>query len=186
MNFIDIILIGIGLAMDCFAVSVCYGLLAKKIQWKYLLRMAAFFGGFQALMPVIGWLAGLAFKDYIAQFDHWIAMALLGAIGLKMVIGALKKKDDAPCIQFHKLSVLLSLSIATSIDALIIGVGFAFLQVNIWIAIAIIGLISAAFTIFGSLLGKKYGKLLGSKAELIGGFVLIAIGIKILIEHLFF
>lgn len=186
MNVFDLIIIGIGLAMDCFAVSVCYGLLSKKLQWKYLLRMALFFGGFQALMPVIGWLIGMAFQDYIAQFDHWIAFALLGAIGAKMIVGAIKKKDDTPCIQFHKLSVLLSLSVATSIDALIIGMGFAFLQVNIWLAVGIIGITSAGFTILGSVLGKKYGKFLGSKAEIVGGAVLLGIGIKILVEHLFF
>jgi putative Mn2+ efflux pump MntP len=186
MNVFDIILIGIGLAMDCFAVSICFGLLSKKLQWKYVLRLAAFFGGFQAGMPILGWLIGMAFKDYIAQFDHWIAFALLGAIGIKMIIGAINKKDDTPCIQFNRLSVLLSLSIATSIDALIIGMGFAFLQVNIWLAIGIIGIISAGFTILGSVLGKKYGKYLGKRAEIVGGIVLVAIGIKILLEHMLF
>ena len=184
MSIIDLILIGIGLAMDCFAVSICYGLLAKKTEWNRILRLALFFGGFQAAMPVIGWLIGTTFKEYIATFDHWIAFGMLGFIGLKMVIEAIRKKEDTPCIQFNKITVLLSLSVATSIDALIVGMGFAFLKVNIWIAITIIGMISAAFTIFGSLLGKRYGRYLGKRAELIGGLVLIAIGTKILLEHI--
>lgn len=184
MNIVDLLLIGIGLAMDCFAVSICYGLLSKKPKWKHILRMALFFGGFQALMPVIGWLIGLTFKNYIVNFDHWIAFALLGFIGIKMIVEAIRKTDDTPCIQFNKLSVLLSLSIATSIDALIVGLGFAFLKVHILVAVVIIGLVSAAFTIIGVLLGKRYGKFLGKKAEIIGGLVLLGIGTKILLEHL--
>lgn len=184
MGILDLILIGIGLAMDCFAVSICYGLLADKPRWKHILRMALFFGGFQAMMPVLGWLIGLTFKNYIARFDHWIAFSLLGFIGIKMIVEAIRKTDDTPCIQFNKLSVLFSLAVATSIDALIIGMGFAFLKVHILIAVSIIGLISAAFTITGVFLGKRYGKYLGKRAEIIGGAVLLGIGIKILLEHL--
>jgi manganese efflux pump family protein len=184
VGFPDILLIAAGLAMDCFAVSVCYGFLAKKWQWKKVIRMALFFGGFQAAMPVIGWLIGLAFEDFIASVDHWIAMGLLGGIGLKMIIESIRKRDDSCCIQFEKITVLLSLALATSIDALIVGMGFAFLKVNILVAVVTIGLVSAAFTFAGVALGKRYGKWLGKKAEIIGGVVLIGIGIKILLEHL--
>jgi putative Mn2+ efflux pump MntP len=185
MDLLDILLIAVGLAMDCFAVSVCYGFMSKQMRWKRILRMALFFGGFQALMPVIGWLVGLAFKDMISQVDHWIAFGLLGAIGLKMLIEAIRKKDDSCCIQFEKITVLLSLAVATSIDALIIGIGFAFLKVNIVLAVIVIGMISAGFTILGVTLGKRFGRFLGKKAEIIGGIVLIGIGVKILLEHLF-
>lgn len=184
MGIFDLILIAIGLAMDCFAVSVCYGLLTLNPKWKHILRMALFFGGFQAIMPVIGWLIGLTFKDYISSIDHWIAFALLGFIGIKMIVEAIRKDENTPGIQFDKLTVLLSLSVATSIDALIIGMGFAFLKVHILLAILIIGLVSAAFTITGVFLGKRYGKFLGKKAEIVGGIVLLGIGLKILIEHL--
>jgi putative Mn2+ efflux pump MntP len=183
VGILDILLIAVGLAMDCFAVSVCYGFLAGKLQWKYIIRMALFFGGFQAAMPVIGWLIGLSFAGFISQVDHWIAFALLGFIGIKMIVEAVRKKEEG-CIQFHKLTVLLSLSLATSIDALIVGMGFAFLKVNIGLAVLVIGLTSAAFTFLGVGLGKRYGKWLGKKAEIIGGVVLLGIGIKILLEHL--
>jgi putative Mn2+ efflux pump MntP len=146
--------------------------------------MALFFGGFQAMMPVIGWLIGLTFKEYISSIDHWIAFSLLGFIGIKMIVEAIRKDENTPCIQFEKLTVLLSLSVATSIDALIVGMGFAFLKVHILMAIALIGLISAAFTILGVFLGKRYGKFLGRRAEITGGVVLLGIGLKILLEHL--
>lgn len=184
MKLIDLLLIGVGLAMDCFAVAICYGFLSERFKWKYIIRLAVFFGGFQALMPVIGWLIGLAFIDLISQIDHWIAFALLGFIGVKMLVEALRKKDESTGVQFDRLVVLLSLSLATSIDALIVGMSFAFLQVNILEAVLIIGVISVLFTLLGVGLGKRYGKLLGKKAEIIGGVVLIGIGIKILIEHL--
>lgn len=171
--------------MDCFAVSICYGFLAKKIRWKPVLRMALFFGGFQAVMPLIGWLVGLSMKNLISEVDHWIAFGLLGFIGIKMIVEAIRKKEGAECIQFNKISVLLSLSLATSIDALIVGMSFALLAVNIVMAVLIIGLTAAVFTVAGIIMGKRYGWLLGKKAEITGGIVLIGIGAKILIEHLF-
>jgi manganese efflux pump family protein len=184
LRILDLLLIAIGLAMDCFAVSICYGFLSKKLQWKLVLRMALFFGGFQALMPVIGWMVGLSMKDLISEVDHWIAFGLLGVIGLKMIMEALRKKDGAECIQFNKLTVLISLSLATSIDALIVGMSFAILDMNIVLAITIIGLTSAVFTLIGIGMGKRYGSVLGKKAEIMGGIVLIGIGVKILLEHL--
>jgi manganese efflux pump family protein len=186
MGILDIILIGIGLAMDCFAVSICYGFLSKKLRWKLVLRMALFFGGFQALMPVVGWLLGLTMKDFISQIDHWIAFGLLGFIGLKMIVEAIRKKEGAPCIQFDRIMVLLGLALATSIDALIVGLSFAFLHTKIILATTIIGFTSFVFTLAGIYLGKRYGAVLGKRAEIAGGIVLIGIGIKILIEHLFF
>lgn len=185
MSVLDIVLIGIGLAMDCFAVAICYGLATDKPRWSGILRMAAFFGGFQGLMPLIGWLAGLTFKSYMASIDHWIAFSLLGFIGLKMIVEALRKKQDAESgLSYEKLSVLVSLSIATSIDALIIGMGFAFLEIHILTAVLLIALISAIFTVIGVFLGKRFGKFLGKKAEILGGVVLLGIGLKILLEHL--
>jgi manganese efflux pump family protein len=184
LGILDIILIAIGLAMDCFAVSICYGFLSKKLRWKLVFRMALFFGGFQAVMPVIGWLIGLSMKDLISEVDHWIAFGLLGIIGIKMIIEGIRNKDGDKCRQFNKWSVLLSLSFATSIDALIVGMSFAVLEVNILLAIAIIGFASFVFTIIGILAGKRFGGLLEKKAEIMGGIVLIGIGLKILLEHL--
>lgn len=185
MGYPDIILIGIGLAMDCFAVAICYGMTCAKPRWSRVLRMAAFFGGFQGLMPVVGWLAGISLKSSIAAIDHWIAFGLLGFIGIKMVVEALRhKEEDDNGVRYEQLRVLISLSIATSIDALIVGLGFAFLEVHILGAVLIIGLISALFTVIGIFIGKNVGKFLRKKAEIVGGVVLLGIGLKILLEHL--
>ena len=188
MGYLELLLIGVGLAMDAFAVSICKGLNMKTINKKHCFIIALFFGGFQALM-----LAGIQFEHYIKAFDHWIAFVLLVVIGGHMVVEVLRGEDeeDEVCLcaaeaseEHLDIKELFLLAIATSIDALAVGVTFAFLQVNIVPAIIIIGsvtfVISAAGVFIGNIFGSKYK----SRAELAGGIILILLGIKILLEHL--
>jgi manganese efflux pump family protein len=183
MGIPEIILIGVGLAMDCFAVCISCSLVQRDIKTSEALKIAFFFGFFQAIMPVAGWLLGLTFKDLIADFDHWIAFGILGAIGLKMIIEAFKKENKQE-LNITKFWVLISLSVATSIDAMIVGISFAFLELNILLTVSIIGFVTFIISLAGIYLGKKFTFISGKKAEIIGGIVLIGIGIKILIEHL--
>lgn len=183
MNIFEIILIGLGLAMDCFAVSLSCSMGRCKINKLQALKIAFFFGLFQALMPVIGWLLGLSFKNLISEFDHWMAFGILGAIGIKMIIEAFKKEEEKN-IKITRLWVLAGLSLATSIDALIVGITFAFLEFNILLTVGIIGLVTFIISLTGIYIGKKFNFINAKKAEIIGGLVLIAIGIKILVEHL--
>ncbi len=183
MSLIEIILISIGLAMDCLAVSISCSVIRKEIRFIEALRIGIFFGFFQAIMPVLGWLLGLSFKEYILVFDHWIAFGLLGIIGLKMIIESLKKTDKKE-FNVTNFWVIITLSVATSIDAMIIGISFAFLNVNILKTVIIIGIITLFISMVGFRMGKSLGSLFGRRAELIGGLVLIGIGAKILIEHL--
>jgi manganese efflux pump family protein len=184
MGIADLILIAIGLAMDCFAVAICFGVLSKKIRWNLLFRMALLFGGFQAVMPVFGWLAGLSVESLMASIDHWIAFGLLSIIGAKMIIEGIRTKPGDACRQFDKWTVMISLAFATSIDALVVGMSFALLDVHMLPAILAIGIASFLLTIAGAIAGQRFGKLLGKKAEIAGGIVLIAMGVKILAEHL--
>ncbi len=184
MKTISIILIAFGLAMDAFAVSVASGFIIKKLKFRQAFKIAFSFGGFQAIMPVLGWLAGLSIKGYIEQFDHWIAFALLGFIGGKMIYESFKIEKKEKSIDPLKFAVLLTLSIATSIDALAIGLTFAVLKVSIWTPIIIIGVITFILSLLGVYVGNRFGHFFEKKIEFIGGVVLIAIGIKILIEHL--
>ncbi len=183
MNLLTIMLIALSLAMDAFAVSISSGVSIKKQRFNHALRIALFFGAFQAIMPLIGWLTGLKLKDFISGFDHWVAFGLLFFIGLKMIYESTKleveKKDGPPSIY-----LLLLLSIATSIDALAIGFSFALLEVSIITPILIIGTITFILSFLGVLVGNKIGHLFESKMEFIGGLVIIFIGFKILIEHL--
>ncbi len=183
MSLLEIILIGIGLAMDCFAVAVSWSVIKKEIQFFEALKIGIYFGFFQAIMPVVGWGLGLSFKEYILAFDHWIAFGTLGIIGLKMVIESFKTSDKKE-INVMNFWLIISLSIATSIDALIVGVSFAFLNVNIIETVSIIGIITLFMSMVGFRMGKSLGSVFGRRAELIGGLVLIGIGTKILIEHL--
>lgn len=184
MGIGELLLIGIGLSMDAFAASVCQGLKMRKISPKQTLIIALFFGGFQALMPLIGWVLGKQFETYITSIDHWIAFVLLAFIGGKMVFDALKQedgdKDDSP---FSVREIFL-LAIATSIDALAVGITFAFLQTNIWVSISIIGCTTFLLSAVGVFIGHKFGAKHKNKAELAGGIILILIGLKILLEHL--
>ena len=185
---LTVFLTGIGLSMDAFAVAICKGLKMQKLNYKQMGLIALFFGGFQALMPLIGWLLGNSFKDYIESFDHWVAFGLLLFIGGKMAIEAFKKDDNECCCGCFDIKELLIMAIATSIDALAVGIAFAIDGIDtlpqILLSILIIGLTTFVLSAFGVLLGHKFGAVYKSKAELAGGIILILIGTKILLEHL--
>lgn len=186
MDFLSIIIIGTGLAMDCFAVSIGKGMCLKKIKWKKAFRMAFLFGFFQAFMPLIGYFGGLSFAKFINTFDHWIAFILLGFIGIKMFIEGLKPIDPHCEVKSSpfKWKVLFTLSIATSIDALATGIVFVPYPDKIWVAISTIGSISLIFSIIGLNLGFHFKRKFKFNVEIIGGIILFGIGLKILIEHL--
>ena len=191
MPVTEIFLIGVGLSMDAFAVSVCKGLNMRRLNLRHALVIALFFGGFQALMPFIGWLLGKQFESYITSFDHWIVFVLLAFIGGKMIVEAvreMKSGDDCETCKTgaEKLDLkeLTALAIATSIDALAVGITFAFLSVNIAEAVSIIGVTTFLFSIAGVWLGNRFGSKYKAKAELAGGVILVLIGVKILLEHL--
>lgn len=183
MGFIQLIFMSVGLAMDACAVSICKGLKMKKVDYRYAVIIATFFGGFQGLMPLIGWILGKQFEGYIVSFDHWITFILLSIIGGKMIKESFEKEVDDSEVRYD-FKELFILAIATSIDALAVGVTLAFLQVNIWIAITLIGVITFIISIIGVIIGSNFGAKYKSKAELIGGIILVIIGIKILFEHL--
>lgn len=186
--FFTLLLMGAGLSMDAFAVSICKGLSMRKVNKKQCLVIGLFFGGFQALMPFIGWVLGSQFEQYITSIDHWIAFILLGFIGGKMVVEAIREKDEA--VEVGKmdppldLKEMFILAIATSIDALAVGITFAFLQVPIVEAISIIGITTFVISVIGVYVGNFFGNRYKKKAELAGGIILILIGLKILLEHL--
>lgn len=168
--------------MDAFAVSVCKGLSVRTLQPRHSAVTALWFGGFQALMPVIGYYLGISFADFVANVDHWIAFILLGIIGFNMIKESFSREECEYSPDFSA-KAMFPLAVATSIDALAIGVSFAFLQVNIWKAILIIGLTTGVFSAVGVWIGKSFGCRYKSKAEFAGGFILVAMGVKILIEH---
>ncbi len=186
MGLITIVIIAVGLAMDAFAVSIVSGSAYKQLKIKHAFRIAVFFGGFQALMPLIGSLAGLSVKEYVANYDHWIAFALLSAVGAKMIYESFKITPAKENFNPESILVLLVLAVATSIDALAVGITLSFLQVSIAIAVVIIGLVTFVLSYLGVLIGTKIGHFFENKIEAVGGLVLIAIGLKILIQHLFF
>ena len=184
MGLIELIILSVGLAMDAFAVSICKGLGMKKVTLKKAGIVGAYFGIFQAGMPLIGYLMGYRFQDKIKAIDHWIAFILLAIIGINMVKESLSK-DDEEEIEESDLSFksMLILSIATSIDALAVGITFAFLKVNIIPAVIFIGIITLIISMCGVKIGNIFGDKFKSKAELLGGIILICIGLKILLEH---
>ena len=186
MQNFEVILIGIGLSMDAFAVAICKGLQMKKINYRFSAIIALFFGLFQAGMPLIGWLLGKQFQKYIVKIDHWIAFLLLAIIGVNMIRESREQEEEACQTSLEKLDYkeLFMLAIATSIDALAIGVTFAFLQVNILSSVALIGSITFLISFVGVSIGNVFGTKYKGKAELFGGIVLILIGTKILLEHL--
>jgi putative Mn2+ efflux pump MntP len=186
MGLIEIILIAVGLSMDAFAVSITLGLQAEKPKARELLTPAIFFGFFQALMPITGFFAGIYFANRIQEIDHWIAFVLLGIIGGKMIKDSFSKSKEELDENHFKFGKMLVLAIATSIDALAIGITFAFFKVEIFKAAIIIGLITFFISMSGVKIGSVFGAKFKSKAEFIGGAVLVLLGIKILIEHLFF
>ncbi|MEK7309848.1 MAG: manganese efflux pump MntP family protein [Planctomycetota bacterium] len=184
MDILTTLIIALGLAMDCFTVSITSGIIIRNLKVRHAVKIALFFGLFQALMPCIGWLAGVGMKNLITGFDHWIAFGLLVLVGVKMIYESFKiegeKKESDPL----NIYVLLMLSLATSIDALAIGVTLAFLDTVIIMPIVIIGAVTFIISFLGIYAGNKFGHVFGSKAEAVGGLVLIAIGVKILISHL--
>lgn len=188
MGFIEFFLTGIGLSMDAFAVAICKGLGMRKVNYKQMLLIALFFGGFQALMPLLGWLLGRQFEQYITSVDHWIAFTLLVLIGANMLREARKEDDttDAETVYDAPLPLgqLLLMAIATSIDALAVGISFAFLGVNIWLAIAIIGMTTFLISAAGVFIGNRFGNRYEKRATIAGGIILILLGVKILLEHL--
>lgn len=183
---IEIFLIGVGLSMDAFAVSICKGLTMKKVKKKDVFVIALFFGGFQALMPFIGWVLGRGFESYITSIDHWIAFILLGIIGGKMLLDGIKGDDEEEGNAEFKLNVkeLFMLAIATSIDALAVGITFAFLNYPIVECISLIGCTTFVISFIGIYIGHVFGSKYEHKAEIAGGIILIIIGLKILLEHL--
>ena len=183
MGFFEILVIAVGVSMDAFAVSVCKGLSVRTLRSRYVFSVAMWFGGFQALMPLLGYFLGVSFADYVTGFDHWISFVLLGIIGGKMIKEALGEESVEVNPDFS-FKTMLALAVATSIDALAVGVSFAFLKVDIWSAILVIGATTAAFSAAGVLVGNIFGARYKSKAELAGGIILVAIGLKILLEHI--
>ena len=184
---IELLLIGVGLSMDAFAVSVCKGLAMRKVNKKQAFIIGLFFGGFQALMPMIGWALGTQFESYITSIDHWIAFVLLALIGGKMVIEATKTEEEQEIKQMDPpldMKEMLLLAIATSIDALAVGITFAFLQYPIVEAMLIIGMTTFVLSIIGVYVGNAFGSRYQKRAEMAGGIILILIGLKILLEHL--
>ncbi|MBQ8674550.1 MAG: manganese efflux pump [Bacteroides sp.] len=192
MSTIEIWLLAVGLAMDCFAVSIASGILLKRVRLRPMLVMAFFFGLFQALMPLIGWIGASLFSHLIEEIDHWIAFAILLLLGGNMVKESLKDDDCKHEFDPTRLKVVLALAVATSIDALAVGVSFAFLGIkemgDMLHPVLVIGLVSFLLSLTGLLFGIRFGCGLARrlKAELWGGIILILIGVKILIEHLFF
>ena len=182
MSLVEIIFISIGVAMDAFAVAICKGLAIKKVNLKKAFIIGLYFGIFQAVMPVLGYLLGTTFKDLILKIDHWIAMLLLSSIGINMIKESFEK--DNSYNESLDVSTMLILSIATSIDALAVGITFACLKVNIFIPATIIGIITCIISIIGAIIGNRFGNKLEAKAEIFGGIILILLGIKIVFEHL--
>lgn len=183
MDFIAIIFIAIGLAMDSFAVSISYGSVLKSFECKKASITGFIMGFFQAIMPVLGWLLAYKFATYIVDFDHWIAFILLLFLGIKMIYESLKKDNEKKiCFSFK---TLLILGVATSIDALAVGISFAFLTIDILLPVLIIGITAFIFSFVGVFIGQRFGKIKGVNIGFIGGLILISIGVKILMEHLY-
>ena len=184
MSTFSLLIIAVGLSMDAFAVSICKGLAMQKLSLKKACIVGLWFGGFQALMPTIGYLLGSQFESYITSIDHWIAFALLSLIGVSMIKEALSKEEEECQNASLDCKTMFILAVATSIDALAAGVTFAFLQVSILSAASFIGVITFLFSVAGVKVGNVFGTRYKSKAELTGGIILILMGIKILLEHL--
>ncbi|MBR4858809.1 MAG: manganese efflux pump [Clostridia bacterium] len=186
MSLLTLFITAVGLSMDAFAVAVCKGLAVKKAGIKQMALAGLWFGGFQALMPALGYLFGSTLKVYVEKYDHWIAFILLGIIGANMIKEALSKEDCEDCSSASMgIKEMFTLAVATSIDALIVGVGYAFLpDVNIVAAVGFIGIITFVLSGIGIKIGNIFGLRFKKKAELAGGIILILMGVKILLEHL--
>ena len=183
MGFLELLLISVGLAMDAFAVSVGKGMTLKRVGLNHALTAGVWFGAFQALMPIIGFFVGRSFAEYVVSVDHWIAFGLLAIIGVNMIREAMGDDDEEHDGDFG-FRTMLVMAIATSIDALAVGVSMAFLDVNVWTSAAVIGIVTLLISAMGVYLGSLWGSRLGPKAGIVGGLILIAIGIKIVVEHI--
>lgn len=181
---LDIFLIALSLSMDAFAVSMCKGLAMRRFNIRYCLIIAAFFGSFQAVMPLLGWLLASSFASYIAEFDHWIAFLLLFIIGGKMLLDSIKEDDETAQQSVLNIKELFVLAVATSIDAMAVGITLVFLNVNILTAAAVIGTVTFALSALGVFIGGRAGARYKNKATFCGGAVLIIMSFKILLEHL--
>ena len=192
MSFVEILLIGIGLSMDAFSVSISKGLTTKKFSWKVALTCGLWFGVFQALMPIIGYFLGAQFEQFITSVDHWIAFGLFFLIGANLIREALSKKtengerrtENLPLSTFRSQLQMFPLAIATSIDALAVGISFACIQVQLWSSVLIIGVTTFLFSVLGVKIGNVFGSRFEKGAGVLGGIILILIGLKILLEHL--
>jgi putative Mn2+ efflux pump MntP len=184
-SLLSILLIAIGLSADCFAIALSGGVSQKNHSWPRRLRVAFSFGVFQALMPVIGWLAGISVVQFISNFDHWVAFALLAIVGGKMLWESFRaEKGEEKETDITKGWMLVMLSVATSVDALAVGLSFAFLNVNIGLASGIIGAVAFVITMIGFVIAKRASKIIGKRAETLGGLILLAIAFRILLSHL--
>ena len=183
MGIIELIVLSIGLGLDAFAVSICKGISMKKMDWKKACIIGLYFGGFQAIMPVIGYFLGSTFESFITSFDHWVAFILLAVIGGNMIKETFSKENENinGDVGFKTMIIL---AIATSIDALAVGITFAFFNVNLLLAITLIGIITFALSVIGTKIGNRFGDKYENNAEFLGGVILILLGIKILLEHL--
>lgn len=190
MGLLSVIFLAFALSMDAFAVSLCKGFAAKRLEFRHFLIVGAYFGGFQALMPALGYLLGVAFAHFVAQIDHYIAFVLLALVGAKMMKESFESASYDTTNRHFGFKTMLVLAVATSIDALAVGVSFAFVEfssISIWLAVALIGLITFFVCVLGVQIGHKLAHraaFLGKKAEFIGGAVLVLLGVKILAEHL--
>lgn len=185
MGIIELFMAAVALSMDAFAVAMCKGLAMKHIRWRQVGLIALFFGGFQALMPLLGWLVGRRWEQSIVAYDHWVAFVLLGFIGGKMIWEALHHSEtDDKASDIIRIGELFVLAVATSIDALAVGITFAFLQVQILPSVMLIGVTTFALSAVGVVAGHQFGTHMMKKAEIGGGVVLVLIGLKILLEHL--
>lgn len=186
MEFFTVVFIALALAMDAFAVSIASGAAYRQLHIKHTLRIAVFFGGFQAFMLLLGALAGLSFRDYIENYDHWVAFSILAIVGGKMIYESFKITEAEKVYSPSNILVLLMLSVATSIDALAVGITLSIVVTSIVVAVIVIGLVTFMLSYVGVFIGKRLGHFFENKIEAVGGLVLIGLGIKILIQHLFF
>lgn len=182
MQLWELFVIAVGLSADAFAVAICKGLSVKKIEKKHALIVGLYFGGFQAFMPLIGYFLGSKFQSLIAEIDHWLALILLAAIGINMIKESFEDCDELDAS--FSFRSMLPMAVATSIDALAVGITFAFLNVNIIPAVSFIGVITFILSAIGLVIGNRFGARFKSKAELLGGIVLVLMGVKIVLEHL--
>ena len=184
MSLFSLFVLAIGLSMDAFAVSVCKGLALKKAELRQMGIVGLWFGAFQALMPLVGYFVGAQFRDSIMAYDHWIAFGLLALIGGNMIREAFFDREEEETSAALSAAAMLPMAVATSIDALAVGVTFAFLSVNIWFSVALIGVITCLLSMLGVKAGSLFGAKYEKKAEILGGVILILLGGKILLEHL--